>query len=173
MIQVAAGRLRAALLALRGMRIGSKVRVGRGLSVVHPRCIQLGTRCEIEHHVFFKCVSREASLTLGDFVFVGAGTEIDVSHSVTIGAHTMLAPGVFITDHTHNHARQARVDEQGCRSAPVVIGADVWLGVRAVILMGVTIGDGAVVGAGAVVTKDVAPYAIVAGVPARKIGQRS
>jgi maltose O-acetyltransferase len=173
MIHIAAGRLRAALLRLRGMAVGAKTKVGRDVDVLHPRCVRLGERCEIEHNVFLKCVSSAASLTLGDFVFVGAGAEIDVADSVTIGAHSLLAPGVFVTDHTHNHARGARLDEQGSRSSPVVIGADVWLGVRAVILPGVTVGDGAVVGAGAVVTKDVPPYAIVAGVPARKIGQRS
>jgi acetyltransferase-like isoleucine patch superfamily enzyme len=173
MIDIVAGRLRAALLRLRGMAVGAKTKVGRNMDVLHPRCVRLGERCEIEHNVFFKCISREASLTLGDFVFVGTGTEIDVADSVTIGAHTLLAPGVFITDHTHAHARGERLDEQGSRSSPVVIGSDVWLGVRSIVLSGVTIGDGAVVGAGAVVTKDIPPYAIVAGVPARQIGQRS
>jgi len=55
----------------------------------------------------------------------------------------------------------------------VVIGDRVWIGYRAIVLPGVTIGEGAVVGAGAVVTKDVEPYEIVAGNPARKIGSRS
>ena len=54
----------------------------------------------------------------------------------------------------------------------VVIGADAWIGAHAVVLAGVTTGDGAIVGAGAVVTKDVPAYAIVAGVPARMIGSR-
>lgn len=53
-----------------------------------------------------------------------------------------------------------------------MIGSDVWIGANAIILEGLKIGDGAVIGAGAVVTKDVAPYSIVAGVPARLIGQR-
>jgi acetyltransferase-like isoleucine patch superfamily enzyme len=173
MIHIVPGRLRAALLRLRGMSVGAKTNVGPDLRVVHPRCVRLGERCEIEHNVFLKCISPEASLTVGDFVFVGTGTEIDVADSVTIGSHTLLAPGVFITDHAHAHARGQRLDAQGSRSSPVVIGSDVWLGVRSVVLSGVIIGDGAVVGAGAVVTKDIPPYAIVAGVPARPIGQRA
>ena len=155
------------------MDIGAKSRIGGGARILRPRCVQLGSRCELEHRVYFKCVTDLARLVIGDHVFIGTGTEIDVSQAVTIGAHTLVAPGVFITDHTHERARRLRLDEQGPQARPVVIGADVWIGVRAIVLSGVTIGDGAIVGAGAVVTKSVAPYAIVAGVPARSIGERT
>ena len=171
MIPLLLGRLRALLLRLRGARIGAKTSVGARLVVVRANAITLGARVEIEHDVFLKTIG--GSLTVGDFAFIGRGCEIDVAQSVTIGAHTLLAPNVFITDHTHNHARAQRLDEQGNRIAPVTIGSDAWIGAHAVVLAGVTIGDGAIVGAGAVVTKDVAPYAIVAGVPARVIGSRS
>jgi len=165
-------RLRAAILRLGGMRIGPKSAFGLRTHILRPRCVRIGKRVEIEHDVFFKVVDDGARLELGDFVFIGAGSEIDVALSVRIGDHTLLAPGVFITDHQHNVARDKRIDEQGITSAAVVIGSDVWLGTKCVILPGVTIGDGAVVGAGAVVTKNVEPYAIVAGVPAREIGRR-
>lgn len=171
MIRVIYARLRAALLRLRGARIGAKTSIGPRVVIRRPGLIELGTRVEIEHDVFLKVIG--GSLQIGDFAFIGRGCEIDVAQSVTIGAHTLLAPNVFITDHTHNHARAQRLDEQGNRTAPVVIGNDAWIGAHAVVLAGVTIGDGAIVGAGAVVTKDVAPYAIVAGVPARVIGSRS
>jgi len=170
-IRVILGRLRATLLRLRGARIGAKSSIGSRLAVRKASSITLGSRVEIEHDVFLKMTG--GSLTVGDFTFIGRGCEIDVAQSVTIGAHTLLAPNVFITDHTHNHARAQRLDEQGSRNGPVVIGDDAWIGAHAVVLAGVTIGDGAIVGAGAVVTKDVAPYAIVAGVPARVIGSRS
>jgi acetyltransferase-like isoleucine patch superfamily enzyme len=173
LIQTAVERLRAGFLRLRGMQVGPKTRIAGGVRILRPRCVRLGLRCELEHHLFLKCVSEEARLVVGDFVFIGTGTEIDVAQSVSIGSHTLVAPGVFITDHTHNHARGRRLDEQAPRSMPVVIGADVWIGVRAIVLSGVTIGDGAIVGAGAVVTKSVAPYAIVVGVPARPVGERS
>lgn len=61
---------------------------------------------------------------------------------------------------------------QGLEIKSVVIGNDVWIGAHAVILAGVAIGDGSVIAAGAVVTKDVAPYSVVAGVPARVIKKR-
>lgn len=169
--RLAAGRLRAAMLRMRGARIGAKSSLGARLVIYRARSLRLGTRVEIEHDVFLKTIG--GSLTIGDYAFIGRGCEIDVAQSVTIGAHTLLAPNVFITDHTHNHARASRLDEQGNRIAPVVIGSDAWIGANAVVLAGVTIGDGAIVGAGAVVTKDVAPYAIVAGVPARVIGSRT
>lgn len=173
MIGTIVGRFRAALLGLRGATIGVKTRVGAWVRIERAHCVRLGARCEIEHGVYLKCVRHDSKLEVGDFVFIGAGTEIDVEQAVTIGAHTLISPGVFITDHVHNKARGRRLDEQGSRATSVSIGVDVWLGARSIILPGVTIGDGAIVGAGAVVTKDVATYAIVAGVPARKIGERA
>lgn len=168
-----AARLRAWRMRLRGVRAGAKCAAGSRLHLRNARGITLGARVEIEHDVYLKLVTAEARLRVGDFAFIGAGCEIDVAASVSIGAHTLLAPGVFITDHAHNFARAKRLDEQGSRIAPVAVGDDVWLGAKCVVLAGVTIGDGAIVGAGAVVTKDVAPCAIVAGVPAREIGRRS
>jgi acetyltransferase-like isoleucine patch superfamily enzyme len=155
------------------MRVGAKSRVGAGVHVVGATGVSLGSRVEIEHGAYLKVVRSEARLDIGDYVFIGAGVEIDVADDVRVGAHSLLAPGVFITDHTHNSARGRLIDQQGLSSAPVVIGSDVWLGARSIVLPGVSIGDGAVVGAGAVVTKDVEPYAIVAGGPARVIGQRT
>jgi len=167
-----AGRARAVALRIRGARIGAKTRIGPNVRTRRPWCIELGTRVEIEHGVYLKTVHDEARLTVGDYAFIGTGTEIDVESAITIGSHTLIAPGVFITDHAHNTAAAIRLDEQGNRTAPVVIGNDAWIGTRAVILPGVTIGDGAVVGAGAVVTKDVPANAIAAGVPAKVIGTR-
>jgi acetyltransferase-like isoleucine patch superfamily enzyme len=172
-IGAVADRWRAEILRLRGMAIGAKTRVGPSVRIRKARCIRLGARCEVEHGVFLKCVGDHPLLEVGDFVFIGAGTEIDVARSVSIGAHTLVSPGVFITDHAHNMARGRRLDEQGSAAKPVTIGADVWLGTRSVILPGVSVGEGAIVGAGAVVTKDVPAYAIVAGVPARQIGERA
>ena len=84
--------------------------------------------------------------------------------------------GTDVTIITRNH-RFDRTDipmmEQGFEEErPVYIGNDVWIGDRALILPGVHIGDGSIIAAGAVVTKDVPPYSIVAGVPARKIRDR-
>ena len=98
---------------------------------------------------------------------------IDSSSSVTIGAYTGLADYVCVRDTDHTFDRQdVAIRRQGVRSDPVVIGRDCWVGHGATVLRGVTIGDGAIVAAGSVVTKDVAPMTIVAGAPAKPIGYR-
>ena len=173
MIDVIQGRMLAASWRARGMRLGPKSVVGLRMTVWRPSRITTGQRCTFEHDVYLKIVDDAAQLELGEFVFVGAGCELDVALSVRIGSHTLLAPQVFITDHTHNIARDLRVDEQGITSKPVVIGDDVWIGTKSVILAGVTIGDGAIIGAASVVTRDVEPYTIVAGAPAKLIRPRS
>lgn len=173
MIPLLLGRLRAALLRMRGMSIGAKTTIGAQLRVTRPRCVRLGTRVVIEHGVYFKVVDDAARLAIGEFTFIGPNCSLHAASSVTIGAHSLIGDAVVIADHTHNGARDQRHDEQGIRSAPVTIGDDVLINPHAVIIAGVTIGNGAVVGAGAVVTKDVEPYAIVAGVPAREIGRRT
>lgn len=170
--RAAAGLLRAMVLRARGARVGAKARIGRGVRVDRPWAVELGPRCEIEEHVWLKVVDDRAAVRVGASSFLGRGVEIDASERVEIGAHVLLAPGVFITDHAHKTDAGQRIDAQGCTSSPVVIEDDVWLGARAVVLPGVRIGRGAVVGAGAVVTRDIPPETIAAGVPARAIGAR-
>jgi len=88
---------------------------------------------------------------------------------VTIGARCVLADGVFVATTDHVGSERSAVS----RTGSTTIGDDVFIGQRAIILGGLTIGNGATVGAGAVVTKDVGPGETVAGVPARVIGTPS
>ena len=111
-------------------------------------------------------------VTLGDYS--GIGINAKIYGTCHIGRYVMM--GTDVTIITRNH-RFDRTDipmmEQGFEEErPVYIGNDVWIGDRALILPGVHIGDGSIIAAGAVVTKDVSPYSIVAGVPARKIRDR-
>jgi acetyltransferase-like isoleucine patch superfamily enzyme len=173
MLGVALDRARALVLRLRGCQIGPKGRVGVRTRIDRPSRVRVGARAVFESDVWLKVTAGTAQVVVGEFVFFGRGVEIDVSESVSIGNHVLLAPGVFITDHSHNFAAGTLIDAQGCAARPVVIEDDAWLGVRSVVLPGVCIGRGAIVGAGAVVTSDVAPNAIVAGVPARVVGHRA
>lgn len=82
----------------------------------------------------------------------------------------MMGPDVSILTHTHNIERtDIPMGQQGMRVSEVIIGNDVWIGMRVVIMPGVRIGIGVVIGAGAAVTKDVPDYAVVGGVSARII----
>lgn len=163
----------ARLWAARGARIGARTAIGRRCVVDRPGCLELGQRVMLEADVYFKIVADTASLKVGDCVFFGRGVEFDVLGSITVGAHTVIAPRCFVTDHNHGTAAGLRIDEQPCPQEPVSIGSDVWLGTGVAVLPGVTIGDGAVVGANSVVTKDVAPMTVVAGAPARVVRMRS
>jgi acetyltransferase-like isoleucine patch superfamily enzyme len=98
-----------------------------------------------------------------------------IGPKVSIGRYTMLAPEVAIVgaDHDYSSADTPIIWAGRPKEIrPTVIGRDCWVGLRAVVMSGVTIGDGAIVAAGAVVTKDVRAYSIVGGVPARVIGRR-
>ncbi|MBA3038248.1 MAG: sugar O-acetyltransferase [Alphaproteobacteria bacterium] len=106
------------------------------------------------------------NLTLGDHVYLNAGCVILDTAAVTIGDRSMLGPAVQIYCAEHHKDRRLRSEGQEI-ARPVSIGTDVWIGGAAVILAGVTIGDGAIVGAGAVVTRDVPAGATVTGNPAR------
>lgn len=171
-IAVARDRLRATFWRARGASLGPKTRIGRGCTVTRPWTIASGQRVQVEHGAYLKTVDDTARITLGDHVFIGFGTELDIALELQIGSHALIAPGCFITDHMHGRRAESLIDEQGIDARAVVIGNDAWLGAHAVILPGVRIGDGAIVGAGAVVTRDVPAGAIVAGVPARIIGRR-
>lgn len=164
-----ADRMRAQWARCRGACVGAKTRLGPRLRLDRPGQLSIGAECEFESDVWIKIVCDGTHVEIGDSTFVGRGAEIDAAHRVVIGRHVLLAPGVFVTDHQHQLTLGRRIDVQGCWAAPVVIEDDVWLGVRSVVLPGVRIGQGAVVGAAAVVTHDVPANAIVAGIPARVI----
>lgn len=119
----------------------------------------------------FACINN----AVGD-VIIGNHTRIGLHNTiigpVTIGNHVNLAQGITVTALNHNFEdSDKRIDEQGVSTTPVVIEDDIWIGANAVILPGVTIGNHSVVAAGAVVTKNVPPHSLVAGVPARIIKQ--
>ncbi len=119
----------------------------------------------------FACINN----AVGD-VMIGDHTRIGLHNTiigpVEIGSHVNLAQGITVTALNHNFGdTEKRIDEQGVSTNPVTIEDDVWIGANAVILPGVTIGNHCVVAAGAVVTKDVPPHSLVAGVPAKVIKQ--
>lgn len=105
--------------------------------------------------------------------FCGAFCVIGANDQIHIGEHVMIAHAVSIRDTDHAYSDTTiPMSQQGILTAPIVIEDDVWIGHGATILKGIRIGKGAIIAAGAVVTKDVPPYAIVGGVPAKLIRMR-
>ena len=104
---------------------------------------------------------------------VNSGSFIDGRGGVTVGEQVLIGPNVLILSSQHRwDDPDVPIHDQGHRLLPTTIGDHVWIGGNVTIQAGVTIATGSVVGAGAVVTGDTEPYSIVAGVPARKIGER-
>lgn len=109
------------------------------------------------------------NITVGENSIVGLWSSLDGRRGITIGNLVNISSEVAIWTLQHDH----RDPEFGNVGGPVVVGDRAWLSFRSTILPGVTVGEGAVVAAGSVVTKDVPPYAIVGGIPAKVIGQRN
>lgn len=130
----------------------SGVKIGRG-STIHMGC----------HFFSLK------NLKIGEDSIIGTGIFIDGRAKVTIGDHVDIASDAMI----YNSEHDVNSEDFSAILAPVKIGDYVFIGPRAIVLPGVSIGKGAVVAAGAVVTKDVADFTIVGGIPAGVIGERS
>jgi phosphonate metabolism protein (transferase hexapeptide repeat family) len=148
---------------------------------VRLREAEIGRRCEVLAN------TRVEYASLGDYSYLGENCDVAdaaigkftaIANSVRIGApnHPMgrasqhrftYCPEYY--DATTSRDRDFFADRRGDR---VIVGNDVWIGHAAILLPGITVGDGAVIAAGAVVSRDVAPYTIVGGVPARAIRQR-
>ena len=153
-------------------------RIGRGVGIRgHAPVIQnVRGRIELGEHVFFDApltpayldVEPGALLSIGDDTYLHDNVWLGVTDLVKIGRRVRIAPGVRILDNAYHdlHDRRARPP-----SRPVVIDDDVWIAFDSLINPGVHLGRGAVVGAHSVVTRDVRPFTMVAGVPAREIRQ--
>ncbi|KQN33746.1 hypothetical protein ASG37_16475 [Sphingomonas sp. Leaf407] len=132
-------------LRLLGARVGAGIAVNHGLQVRVPRRI-----------------------AIGDDVFLAEDVILDGRGGLTIGAHTSINSRAQIWTAQHDWASP----DFAFVSAPTVIGDYCWISANVVVLPGVTIGEGTVVAAGSVVTKDLEPWILAAGVPARKIRDR-
>lgn len=106
------------------------------------------------------------NIKIGKDVFVNSGCCFQDQGGVTLGDGCLVGHNVVFATLDHDKSPSKRGD---MTAAPIVVGKDVWIGAHATILKGVTIGDGAIVAAGAVVTRDVPPNTIAAGVPARVV----
>lgn len=150
-----------------------------GVIFNNPRCIHIGSHVGIGADTFFGPVTMENGIAYNPKIIIGDGTWVGKHCSmaaidrVEIGKNVLFAGYVHITDHSHGYEDITKpINPQPLISkGPVVIEDDCWLGFSSEILSGVHIGKHSVVAARAVVTKDVPPYSIVAGNPARIVKQ--
>lgn len=147
---------------------------GSGTVLVAPRKlagverIHLGVEVAIFDGAWLQCEAGGGPLEIGDRTYLGHDVHVHAIDPVRIGAECVLADGVFIASTDHDREVRSQVHGTG----PINIGDRVFLGQRAMVLGGVSIGDGATVAAGAVVTRDVPAGAVVAGIPARVVTER-
>jgi len=121
----------------RGASVGRRVAIGADCRIERPWGVSIGDRASLEQAVWLKLVDDSARLVIGSSTFIGTGTELDVLESVVIGDNVLIAPGCFITDHSHGIAADRRMDEQPCVASAVKICSDVWLGAKVTVLAGV------------------------------------
>lgn len=137
------------------------------------RQVHRGPGCNISPNVSF---SNPERISLGARVSIGARCTLwagPAQGRIEIGDDVLFAPEVMITAANYRYNDGQPVTAQAMDEADVVIGRDVWLGAKVVVLPGTRIGDGAIIAAGAVLRGDVPPLAIMGGVPAKQIGTRT
>jgi acetyltransferase-like isoleucine patch superfamily enzyme len=154
--------------------LGDRVFIGEG-NYLDPGNLEGEIRLGSNAHVS-RCVTLRAGtgkIIINGSVNLGSYTLIYGSGDVEIGKNSLLSPGVQLISGNHIFKNpDTPIRFQGAEVGRIEIGEDVWLGSYAVVLAGVTIGKGSVIGAGAVVTKDIPSYSIAAGIPAEVIGKR-
>jgi acetyltransferase-like isoleucine patch superfamily enzyme len=173
------------VFALQARRAGGS-RISSGAYLKGVAAIQIGRQCKVHDHASIDA-SRSKGVILGDQVTlnryacvqggeggVRLGNRVEINNfsivngtgGVDIGDDTLIGPGVRIISYQHRFAAGQTIRSQTTEGEAIRIGRDCWIGANAVILAGVKVGEGAVVAAGAVVTRDVPDGALVAGVPA-------
>ena len=147
-------------------------RLGEGTVIVRPHIIRrpgqmfIGAGGAIREDVWLQCERDHSSITIGDRVTISRCVEIASIDPITLGDDCVIGFGALITSGDHQ-----RTDRRLTRATgPITIGSSVFIGQGAIVMGGVTIGDGATVGAHAIVTRDVAPGQTVVGIPARPLG---
>lgn len=167
-----AARVRGLMLSARSW--GKRISIGRNVEIVGRKQVMLGDNVTLAGNTYLNAFGEHGSIEIGDNTHVDQFGVLYGQGGLKIGASCAIAAGVTIYSQTNQYASDPRMPiiDQPVLYRRVVIGDDVWIGARAVILPGVTIGDHAIVAAGAVVRADVPAWTIVGGVPALKIGVR-
>lgn len=143
---------------------GCKIHADASVDASRSPEVRFGDKVTLNRYAYVQ--GGEGGVRLGNRVEINNFSIVNGTGGVDIGDDTLVGPGVRIISYQHQTAIGKTIREQPVVAKPIRIGRDVWLGANSVILAGVSIGDGAIVAAGAVVREDVPTLAMVAGVPA-------
>ncbi len=177
-------------------KMGKGSMIGRSVSLRHAKKIHIGKRCVMDEYCSLSAQgdktssirlgdevllgrstvlsTRNGTIEIGDFCNIGANCRLGTTTRIQFGKHVLLAANCYIGGAQHRYDRlDLPIMRQGYDSrGGVVIEDDVWLGAGVMILDGVRVGTGCVVGAGSVVTKELPPFSVAVGVPARIVANR-
>ena len=192
-------RARGLVLALRLGACGGRLFAGRHVRILFPRRlragrnvfigdysyisafgregIELGNDVSIREHAWIQITSRldepGTGLRIGDGTYIGPRVVLGAGGGIRIGSRVLFGAGVQLLAEDHVfHDPDEPIVAQGVRRRGIVVDDDAWIGNSVIVLDGVTVGKGAVVGAGSIVTRDVPPGAVAAGNPARVLRMR-
>jgi acetyltransferase-like isoleucine patch superfamily enzyme len=185
---------------IKGVRAGKQFGLGSDVILLFPRCLNVGDNVSIEGPSYLNCLSTKGVklgshtsigrncwlhcggtisdhnhgfFSIGEFSYIGCNAVIGAGGGIQIGNHVLIGQSVNFHAENHNFTNpDLRIDQQGVTYQGISIEDDVWIGSKVTVLDGVSIGKGAVIAAGAVVTKPIPDYSIALGVPARIVGSR-
>ena len=153
-------------------KIGDGVIIEPGVIVFHPENIEIGNNVYVGHNSILKGYYRN-KMIIEDGVWIGQQCFLHSAGGLTIHKNVGIGPGVKIITSSHvEEGINKPILQSEIKYSPVVINEDCDIGTGAIILPGVMLGRGVQVGAGSVVTKDIKPYAVIAGSPARVLRYR-
>lgn len=191
--------LRGRWLRLRGASAGVRFGVGQRTTVLCPSSLQVGDDVAFSESSYLNCSGRGVSIgagssfdrnlwldcggdidvpgegffTIGPRSYVGANAVIGAGAGVAIGADVLVGQSVNFHSELHRFDQLDRpIRAQGVGGQGIIVEDDVWIGAQVVVLDGVTIGQGAVIGAGSVVTRSIPPLQVAVGVPAKSVRSR-
>ncbi len=156
----------------RATSVGARVRLFGKASIINEGTMIIGERVQLISTItpLELVAANGGKLIIGDRSFINYGCSIAAQQLVQIGANCQIGTYVIMMDNDFHRLEPERRLERP-PSAPIILKDNVWLGARVIVLNGVTIGEGSVVGAGSVVTRDIPPRSLAVGMPAKPIRQ--
>ena len=154
--------------------VGNESSIGRFCTFEGNSSITIANRVVFKQNVIIKSGKYpKGEIKVGNDSYVGPNCYLDGVGGITIGSDVLISPNCKLITSQHNYLdKKSKINSQGREFSRITVGKDVWIGANSVILPGIKIGDGAVIGAGSVVTKNVGEFEVVVGIPAKRIKMR-